>query len=35
MLELFTHAGWVAYPLGICSILALESSLSAFTRSPA
>ena len=23
MLELFRDAGWVAYPLGICSILAL------------
>jgi biopolymer transport protein ExbB len=23
MLELFLHAGWVAYPLGICSVLAL------------
>ena len=27
MLELFQDAGWVAYPLGICSVLALAISL--------
>ena len=30
MLELFTKAGWVAYPLGICSVLALGIILERF-----
>src|SRR6185436_7298491 len=30
MQELFMHAGWVAYPLGICSILALGIILERF-----